>query len=403
METYSYKAVAADGKEKKGSIDADSREAAIKKLKDNGLVPINVKVQSVLDKDIKLSVFKKKITPREMSVFCRQFASILKAGVSVISALEMLGEQTENKELKASVKKLQSGVEKGSTLSEAMKLEKSVYPELLINMVAAGEASGSLEAAIERMAVQFEKEARLKALVKKAMMYPIVLFVVAIGVMLLMLVYVIPQFNYMFEEIGSELPAYTKVILAVSDFIRKYWYIIIGVIAAVIAAYKYYKKTDRGRRRIDEIKMKLPVFGVLATKTACARFSRTMATLLQSGMSMMDALDIVGETMDNVLFKEGLKKSKNGVALGFNLSAQLAMSGLFPPMVIHMTNIGESTGNLEEMLTNVADYYDEEVEAATQQITALMEPIIIVVMAVIVAILVLSIYGPISQLYSDLG
>ena len=403
METYSYKAVAADGKEKKGSIDADSREAAIKKLKDNGLVPINVKVQSVLDKDIKLSVFKKKITPREMSVFCRQFASILKAGVSVISALEMLGEQTENKELKASVKKLQSGVEKGSTLSEAMKLEKSVYPELLINMVAAGEASGSLEAAIERMAVQFEKEARLKALVKKAMMYPIVLFVVAIGVMLLMLVYVIPQFNYMFEEIGSELPAYTKVILAVSDFIRKYWYIIIGVIVAVIAAYKYYKKTDRGRRRIDEIKMKLPVFGVLATKTACARFSRTMATLLQSGMSMMDALDIVGETMDNVLFKEGLKKSKNGVALGFNLSAQLAMSGLFPPMVIHMTNIGESTGNLEEMLTNVADYYDEEVEAATQQITALMEPIIIVVMAVIVAILVLSIYGPISQLYSDLG
>ena len=403
METYSYKAVAADGKEKKGSIDADSREAAIKKLKDNGLVPINVKVQSVLDKEIKLSVFKKKITPREMSVFCRQFASILKAGVSVISALEMLGEQTENKELKASVKKLQSGVEKGSTLSEAMKLEKSVYPELLINMVAAGEASGSLEAAIERMAVQFEKEARLKALVKKAMMYPIVLFVVAIGVMLLMLVYVIPQFNYMFEEIGSELPAYTKVILAVSDFIRKYWYIIIGVIAAVIAAYKYYKKTDRGRRRIDEIKMKLPVFGVLATKTACARFSRTMATLLQSGMSMMDALDIVGETMDNVLFKEGLKKSKNGVALGFNLSAQLAMSGLFPPMVIHMTNIRESTGNLEEMLTNVADYYDEEVEAATQQITALMEPIIIVVMAVIVAILVLSIYGPISQLYSDLG
>ncbi len=403
METYSYKAVAADGKEKKGSIDADSREAAIKKLKDNGLVPINVKVQSVLDKDIKLSVFKKKITPREMSVFCRQFASILKAGVSVISAFEMLGEQTENKELKASVKKLQSGVEKGSTLSEAMKLEKSVYPELLINMVAAGEASGSLEAAIERMAVQFEKEARLKALVKKAMMYPIVLFVVAIGVMLLMLVYVIPQFNYMFEEIGSELPAYTKVILAVSDFIRKYWYIIIGVIAAVIAAYKYYKKTDRGRRRIDEIKMKLPVFGVLATKTACARFSRTMATLLQSGMSMMDALDIVGETMDNVLFKEGLKKSKNGVALGFNLSAQLAMSGLFPPMVIHMTNIGESTGNLEKMLTNVADYYDEEVEAATQQITALMEPIIIVVMAVIVAILVLSIYGPISQLYSDLG
>lgn len=403
METYSYKAVTADGKEKKGSIDADSREGAIKKLKDNGLVPVNVKVQSVLDKDIKLSVFKKKITPREMSVFCRQFASILKAGVSVISALEMLGEQTENKELKASVKKLQSGVEKGSTLSEAMKLEKSVYPELLINMVAAGEASGSLEAAIERMAVQFEKEARLKALVKKAMMYPIVLLVVAIGVMLLMLVYVIPQFNYMFEEIGSELPAYTKVILAVSGFIRKYWYIIIGVIAAVIAAYKYYKKTDRGRRRIDEIKMKLPVFGVLATKTACARFSRTMATLLQSGMPMMDALDIVGETMDNVLFKEGLKKSKNGVALGFNLSAQLAMSGLFPPMVIHMTNIGESTGNLEEMLTNVADYYDEEVEAATQQITALMEPIIIVIMAVIVAILVLSIYGPISQLYSDLG
>lgn len=402
METFSYKAIGVDGKEKKGSMEAETKQDVNKKLKEMNLIPVSVEVQSLWDKDINISFGKKKITSRDLSVFCRQFASIIKAGVSVINALEMLSEQTENKELKAAIKRLQSGVEKGGTLADTMKQDRGVFPDLLINMVAAGEASGSLEIAIERMATQFEKDAKLKSMVKKAMMYPIVLLIVAIGVMTLMLVYVIPQFSQMFESIGSELPIYTRIIVILSEFIQSKWYVIILVLAALIIAYKYYKKTDAGRHKIDSIKIKIPIFGMLVTKTACARFSRTMGTLLQSGMSMMEALDIVADTMENVMFKDAIIKARNGVALGFDLSGQLKASGLFPAMVIHMTNIGEETGDIEGMLENVATYYDEEVDTSTQQITALMEPLIILVMALIVGMLVLSIYGPISQIYTDL-
>lgn len=403
MDIYTYRAITSDGKEKKGSIEAQSKQEAIKKIKDNNLLPVSVQVQSALNKDIEFSFGKKKVTPRDLSVFCRQFASILKAGVNVINALEMLSEQTENEKMKEAIKKLQSGVEKGSTLSDTMRLERDVFPDLLISMTAAGEASGSLEISIERMAIQFEKEAKLKALVKKAMMYPIVLFVVAIGVMVLMLVYVIPQFEDMFEQIGSELPIYTKVIISISEFIQNRWYILAAIVLAVILSYKMYCKTESGRRKTDAIKLKLPIFGTIAKKTACARFSRTLATLLKSGMPLMDALDIVANTMENVVFKEALLKAKNGVALGFDLSGQLKATKIFPAMVIHMVSIGEETGNMEEMLNNVANYYDEEVETSTGQITALMEPVIIVIMALIVAVLVLAIYGPISKLYEDLG
>jgi type IV pilus assembly protein PilC len=284
-----------------------------------------------------------------------------------------------------------------------MKMKKEAFPDLLISMVSAGEASGSLETAIDRMAIQFEKDAKIKSMVKKAMMYPMVLLVVAVGVMLLMITYVIPQFEDMFESIGSDLPVYTKAVLWLGDFITSKWWLIIIVIVALVFAFKTYKSTDVGRHQVDRLKLKLPVFGVLATKTACSRFSRTLSTLLKSGMSMMDALDIVADTMENVLFKDALVKVRSGVALGFELSQQLEATGLFPPMVIHMAGIGEETGNMEEMLTNVANYYDEEVEVTTQQVTALMEPIIIVVMAVMVAVLVLCIYGPMAQLYNDLG
>lgn len=406
MQTFSYKAIGADGKEKKGSIDAENRQQATKKLKEDGLLPISVEEQSLLDKDISFSFGgkrKKKVTARDMSVFCRQFSSILRAGVSVVKALEMLGAQTENKNLKAAVIEVQSSVEKGSTLSDAMRMKKDVFPDLLISMVSAGEASGSLETAIDRMAIQFEKDAKIKSMVKKAMMYPMVLLVVAVGVMLLMITYVIPQFEDMFNSIDSELPVYTRAVLWLGDFITGKWWLLILIIVAIVFAYRTYKKTDTGRHQIDKIKLKIPVFGMLATKTACARFSRTLSTLLKSGMSMMDALDIVADTMENVIYKDALVKARSGVALGFELSQQLEATGLFPPMVVHMASIGEETGNMEEMLTNVANYYDEEVEVATQQVTALMEPIIIVVMAVMVAVLVLCIYGPMAQLYDDLG
>lgn len=403
METFSYKAVNSAGKDVKGSVEAESKEEAARKIKEQGLVPVSIGKQGALDKDINIPIFKgKKIPARDMSVFCRQFASILKAGVSVINALEMLAEQTENKKLKQAIVETQANVEKGESLSDSMR-QNDAFPSILIDMVRAGEASGSLENSLTRMAVQFEKDAKLNGIVKKAMMYPIVLICVMIGVVIVMLTFVIPSFMTMFEDLDSELPVTTRAILAVSNSLKNYWYIYILVIVGVVVGIQMYKRTDDGRHNLDKLKLKIPVFGLLQTKSACASFARTMSTLLQAGMPMIDALEISASTMKNVLFYDGLQKVKNGVSLGLPLSNQLKSTGLFPAMVVHMVGIGEETGNVEEMLTNSATYYEEEVEVQTQTLTSLMEPIIIVLMAFVVVLLIMAIYQPMIQLYNTLG
>lgn len=403
METFSYKAVNSVGKDVKGSVEAESKEEAARKIKEQGLVPVSIGKQGALDKDINIPIFKgKKIPARDMSVFCRQFASILKAGVSVINALEMLAEQTENKKLKQAIVETQANVEKGENLSDSMR-QNEAFPSILIDMVRAGEASGSLENSLTRMAVQFEKDAKLNGIVKKAMMYPIVLICVMIGVVIVMLTFVIPSFMTMFEDLDSELPVTTKAILAVSNSLKNYWYIYIIVVVGIVVGIQMYKRTDDGRHNLDKLKLKIPVFGLLQTKSACASFARTMSTLLQAGMPMIDALEISASTMKNVLFYDGLQKVKNGVSLGLPLSNQLKSTGLFPAMVVHMVGIGEETGNVEEMLTNSATYYEEEVEVQTQTLTSLMEPIIIVLMAFVVVLLIMAIYQPMIQLYNTLG
>lgn len=403
MESFSYKAVNTAGKDVKGSVEAESREEAARKIKEQGLIPVSIGKQGALDKDVNIPIFKgKKIPARDMSVFCRQFASILKAGVSVINALEMLAEQTENKKLKEAIVNTQSNVEKGESLSDSMR-QNDAFPSILIDMVRAGEASGSLENSLTRMAIQFEKDAKLNGIVKKAMMYPIVLICVMIGVVIVMLTFVIPSFMTMFEDLDSELPATTKAILAMSNSLKNYWYIYIIVVVGIVVGIQMYKRTDNGKHNLDKLKLKIPVFGLLQTKSACASFARTMSTLLQAGMPMIDALEISASTMKNVLFYDGLEKVKNGVSLGLPLSKQLKSTGLFPAMVVHMVGIGEETGNVEEMLTNSATYYEEEVEVQTQTLTSLMEPIIIVLMAFVVVLLIMAIYQPMIQLYNTLG
>jgi type IV pilus assembly protein PilC len=407
VETFSYTAVGPDGKTKKGSINAETKEVAAKQLKDQGLLPMSIGKQGALDKDINISFGKKKVKSRDLSVFCRQFSSILKAGVNVINALDMMADQTESKALKQAIKNTQSNVEKGDSLAVAMKQE-SAFPPLLISMVAAGEASGSLEASIERMAIQFEKDSKMNGMIKKALIYPCVLIVVMIAVVIVMMVVVIPNFMVMFEDLDSGLPFMTQMVVNISDFIMAKWWLLIIIIVAVVFAFQAFYRTDSGRHIVDTIKTKVPVFGDLTVKSACSRFSRIMATLLMAGMPMISAIDIAAGTMDNIIFKEGLLKVKNGVSLGMSLSQQIGIlrngkDPLFPPMLTHMSGIGEETGSIEEMLNNVADYYDEEVELATQSVAALMEPMIILVMAVVVGALVLAIFQPMIQLYSELG
>ena len=401
MAEFLYQIIDKNGKNKKGSIEADSPERARAMLKAEGSTVMKLDEASLLNKDISFHGIKKKIKSRDLAVFCKQLKSILHAGISIIPALEMLSTQTNNKRLQESIKNVKESVQKGDSLSNAMKKEgTTVFPGILINMVEAGEASGSLEVALERMSTHFDKDTKLKGMVKKAMMYPIVLLIVTVIIVVIMLVKVLPSFASTFASMGSELPAYTRFVMGLSDSLVDTWYIWLAAIAVIVVAYKAYARSESGSRVVAKIKRKIPVFGKLITKTESARFTRTLATLLAAGMPLIEAIEVTARTLDNILFKDALREAAKQVQRGLPLSAPLKASGLFPSLVIHMISIGEESGDMEGMLMNVAEYYDEEVQLATEQATALMEPLIIVVMAVVVVSIIAAIYAPILDMYS---
>ena len=400
MPGYFYIVADKSGKEKRGKMEANNKDAAKELLKKDGYVLLSLEEQS---QQIDLNVsFGKKMKPRDLSVFCRQFVSILEAGVPMKEALAMLEEQTENKKLKKSIAEVLTNIEKGNTLADAMRGESDVFPPMLINMVEAGESSGNLEMAFSRMAEQFEKEAKLKATIRKANVYPIVLIIAAIGVVAVMLLYVIPIFIDMFKEIDIEMPTFTMFVMGISEWAGTHIYIIVAVVAAVFIAYKVYYRTESGRKNIDKIKMKMPLFGQLVVKSNCSRFARTASTLLAAGVPMIDCLDIVSRIVNNVHYSMAIQNAREEVMKGIPLSEPLRDAGIFPPMVYHMTGIGEETGNIESMLNKLADYYDEEVEITTQTILAAMEPLIIVFMAVVVGSLVIASILPIAAMYEGL-
>ncbi|MDD7418512.1 MAG: type II secretion system F family protein, partial [Ruminococcus sp.] len=389
MPGFSYVAVDKRGKEKRGSLEAETRERALEQLKAEGLIPVSVREQGALNKEIDFSIGKK-VKPRDLSVFCRQFVSITQAGVPMKEALQMLSEQTENKWLKRAISEVLLNVEKGNTLADSMRSQPDIFPPMLVNMVEAGEQSGSLEMAFSRMAVHFEKEAKLKATIKKATIYPIILVIAAIGVIAVMLLFVIPIFIDMFADLDIEMPAITMFVMNSSKWMTSHWYVVLAIIVGVVVAYKLIYKTTQGRLTIDRIKMKMPLFGKLTVKTACSQFARTMSTLLMSGISTIDALETTSKIVNNIHYTNAMLKAREEVMKGVPLSEPLEASGIFPPMVYHMTGIGEETGNVEEMLEKMADYYDEEVEMTTQSVLAAMEPIIILFMALIIGTLVIA-------------
>jgi type IV pilus assembly protein PilC len=396
-----YRAIGPDGKEKKGSITATNQEQAATKLKADGLIIMKIEPQSALNKEITLGG--PNVKARDYAVFCRQFVAILKAGVSVINALQMMSEQTENKALKAASVGLVDDLGKGETLSAAMRKQK-VFPSIFVNLVEAGEATGSLETAFERMALQFEKEAKLKAIIKKATIYPIIVMIVAIGVIVAMMTFVIPNFMSMFEDMDVEMPSITKAVVAMSDFFVAYWWLIGIVVVIAVVLIKIYAQTISGRVMFGTLKLKLPGMGQLQTKTNCATFARTLSTLLRAGVPMMESLEITGNSMDgNILFQRAVYQARDQVSNGVSLSKPIKMSGLFPPMVVHMISIGEETGELENMLENIAEYYEEEVAEATEQMMAVMEPLIIVVLALIVGVIIMAILQPMLTLYDSIG
>lgn len=399
MAVFNYKVVDKNGKNKKGTIEAPNRDGAEKKLKADGYA-----IMSLTEQNSPFSggLIKKKVKSKDLAVFCKQFSAVIRAGVTIISALELMGDQIENKTLQRAVMDAKTYVEKGGTLADALRVNSEVFPPIMINMVAAGESSGNLEICLDRLTEHFEKDNALSAKIKGAMTYPIVVFIVMIIVVIVVMVMVIPNFSSMFEEMGTQLPLATRIMVAASNFIIHKWWLLIIIVAAIVVGCKAFKRSSVGEQLFANMAIKMPIFGNLTIKSACSRFARTMSTLMASGISMIDAVEQVAKMMDNKIIRDGLLDAKTQVAKGIPLSKPLKDMEMLPPMLSAMTKIGEETGDIEEMLSKVADYYDEEVEEATNKLTAAMEPLIMVVLACIVGMIVAAVYGPIMSMYSAL-
>ena len=394
MAQYNYKAMDKNGKAKKGSIEAINLDKAKEKLKSEGLIVQDIKEQGTGKKG-----GGKKVKDKDLAVFCKQFSAVLNAGVTIISALEMMSEQLENKTLKRALQEAQAYVQKGGTLADAFKLNPKVFPPIMINMTAAGEMSGNLEICFDRLTTHFETANALHSKVKGAVTYPIVILIVVVAVVAVLLVGVIPQFSQMFDDLGSKLPAATQMLVNLSDFLQHKWYILVIIVAAIVFGLKAFGKTEPGSLMYAKIGIKFPLFGNLTIKSAAATFSRTMATLMASGISLIDAVEQVAKMINNRIIREALLDAKTQIAKGVPLSKPLRDCGIFPPMLPQMTKIGEETGNIEDMMDKVADYYEMEVNDATDALTAAMEPLIIVIMGVVVGGIVMAIYSPMLSMY----
>lgn len=402
MAEFQYMAVTNNGENVKGTVKANNIEQAKVQLRMDGLTPIQVKAQSIFSKDINIGG-EKKVTNRDLSVFCRQFSSILNAGVTVVDALNMLADQTQNKTLVKALKKTSESVQQGETLAQSMAKHPKVFPEMFVNMIEAGEVSGSLETCVVRMGTQFEKSAKLAGILKKASIYPIAVVVVAVVVLIVMSTAVVPQFASMFASMGSDLPGSTKAVMAISDFLKTKWWLLIIIVVGLIVALKYFGKTEFGKTVFGTIAIKVPIIGPVNIKTQSASFARTMSTLVSSGMGISVALEITAKAMKNIIYRRTLQKAKIEVEQGINLSVPIRKAKVYPTLVPNMIAIGEETGNVETMLDKVAEYFEEEAELATASMSEMLQPIIIVVLGGLVGWMVLAMYQPMISMYGGLG
>lgn len=393
MPGFNYTAIDRNGKRVRSSLDASSIETAKSSLRGAGYTILDIKEQTTLNRDIEIP-FLGNPKAKDMAVFCRQFVSILRAGVSVASVLAMLGQQTSNKKLRAAIREMQADVEKGESLATSMRRHPKIFPAILVNMVSAGEASGNLEESFRQMELYFERSKRTKSKVTSAMIYPCVLIVVMIVVLIVMMTKIIPNFLKTFEDMDAELPKLTLGVMAVCDWFKVWWWVPLLVLAALIVGGVLFHRTDKGKHFFGWLARKTPVVGNLTVKTACATFCRTMEVLIGSGLTLTDSMDLAASNMGNIYYLEAIRDARGMVAEGTPLRESLVRTGIFPPMVSNLVGVGEETGDLQSMMGKVADYYDEEVDEATKKLLNLMEPAIIIFMAVFVVIIVLAIYLP---------
>lgn len=393
MPGFNYTAINRNGKRVRSSLDASSIETAKSSLRGAGYTILDIKEQTTLNRDIEIP-FLGNPKAKDMAVFCRQFVSILRAGVSVASVLAMLGQQTSNKKLRAAIREMQADVEKGEALATSMRRHPKIFPAILVNMVSAGEASGNLEESFRQMELYFDRSKRTKSKVTSAMIYPCVLIVVMIIVLIVMMTKIIPNFLKTFEDMDAELPKITLGVMAVCEWFESWWWVPLLVLVALIVGGVLFHRTNKGKHFFGWLARKTPVVGNLTVKTACATFCRTMEVLIGSGLTLTDSMDLAASNMGNIYYLEAIRDARALVAEGTPLRESLVRTGIFPPMVSNLVGVGEETGDLQSMMGKVADYYDEEVDEATKKLLNLMEPAIIIFMAVFVVIIVLAIYLP---------
>jgi len=390
------------GTNRKNEVQKGEMEAANESAVRSNLVRLKITPSKIKKKPKDLfenvTFLQPKVKNADIILFARQFSTMIDAGLPIIQCLDILYSQQQNSTFRKMLKEIKESVEGGATLAEALKKFPKHFDDLFVNMIAAGEAGGILDAILRRLAAYMEKTAKLKAKVKGAMTYPIVTLLVAVLVLAVILIFVIPVFEEMFADFGGELPAATRFVVAMSDLIKgKALYIVIAIIIGFFAYRKFYS-TEKGRRVIDDLVLKFPVFGDLLRKVAVAKFTRTMGTMLASGVAILEALDIVAKTAGNKTIEKAIYDVRSGIAEGRTMADPLMESNVFPPMVCQMISVGESTGALDAMLEKIADFYDEEVDQAVENLTSLIEPFMLVFLGVTIGGLVVAMYLPIFKM-----
>ncbi len=400
MAVFTWEGMKKTGEVVKGNIDAQSESAVISLLRQQDIRPINIKEKKAAFDFGKLNIFREKVGGKELSIFTRQFATMIDAGLPLVQCLDILGSQQENKTFQKTIKEIKNSIEGGSTFAAALKKHPDTFDSLYSNLVAAGEVGGMLDAILARLATYIEKAEKLKGRVKGAMIYPIVVMSVAAGAVAILLLFVIPVFAKMFSDVGAALPAPTQFVMDLSNFLKHYiFYIIIGMIAVFVAVRSYYH-TGNGKLIIDGLLLKMPVFGDIIRKNAVARFTRTLSTMISSGVPIMDGLEIVARTSGNQVVENAIMKARESIAAGKTIAEPLGQTKVFPGMVVQMISVGEATGNMDAMLSKIADFYDEEVDSAVAAMTSLIEPLLIVFLGVIIGGLVVAMYLPIFKIAS---
>ncbi len=406
MPTFAYEGRSADGSAKKGKIDADDLNAAKVRLRTMRIQVSEVKQASALDMELKLpdwKFLKPKVTTKDLVIFVRQFATMIDSGLPLIQCLDIQAKQASNPTLREELTAIKGSVESGTTFADALKKFPDTFDTLFQNLVAAGEVGGILDTILNRLAAFMEKSEKLTRKVKGAMTYPAIVMTVALIVVVVLLLFVVPTFESMFLEFGSALPAPTQVVVDLSVFLQNNWYILLGAMLGTFFALKWSYGVPRGRKVWDTLLLKLPVFGDLLRKVAVARFCRTLGTMVSSGVPILDALDICAKTAGNVVIEEAVMGARQSISEGRTIAEPIQEAGVFPDMVCQMISVGESTGALDIMLTKIADFYDEEVDQSVENLTSMMEPMIMLFLGVVVGGFVIAMYMPIFSMASAIG